>query len=126
MTTSEYRKAYYQKNKEKEKAYAIAYNKKHPEYRKKYYQEHREELCAYQKKVREEHPEVHANWVKNNKDKVKAIKDRYRKKVALHKKRVKQAKFQYRDEKGRFCKWEEKPLNYLPALRLLTAITLLK
>lgn len=97
MTTNEYRKAYYQKNKEKVL-----------EYRKKYYQEHREEFCAYQKKVREEHPEVHANWVKNNKDKVKAIKDRYRKKVALHKKRVKQAKLQFRDSKGRFCKWEDK------------------
>ena len=107
-------------------------NKK--EYNKKYYQEHKEQHASYQKKYYEAHKkeiyekykERHAEWQRKNKDKVKAIKARYNKKVALHKKRVKQAKFQCRDSKGRFCKWEDKPLDITSAFRLLTAIALHK
>ena len=86
---------------------------------KRYYEAHKKELY-------EKHKEYHAKWQREHYDKVKANKARYYKKVALHKKRVKQAKIQCRDEKGRFCRWEDKPLDITPALRLLTAIALYK
>lgn len=86
---------------------------------KRYYEAHKKELY-------EKHKEYHAKWQREHYDKVKANKARYYKKVALHKKRVKQAKFQCRDEKGRFCRWEDKPLDITPTLRLLTAIALYK
>ena len=93
---------------EKQCEYYKKYYKEHKEqyknYRKRYYQEHREEILEYAKKEREENPEYHADWQRKNKEKLNAIKTRYRKKLALHKKRVKQAKLQYRDSKGRFCK----------------------
>ena len=104
----EYNRNYYAEHKEQ-----------HKEAIKKYYEKHKKELY-------EKHKEYHAKWQREHYDKVKASKAKYYKKLALHKKRVKQAKFQLRDEKGRFCKWEDKPLNYLPALRLLTAIALYK
>lgn len=89
----EYNRKYYQEHKE----HRLAYHKK-------YYEKHKEELLAYAKKARDSNPEYHAEWQRKNKEKLNAIKTRYRKKLALHKKRVKQAKSQYRDSKGRFCK----------------------
>ena len=107
-------------------------NKK--EYNRKYYQEHKEQHASYQKKYYEAHKKElyekykdrHAKWQREHYDKVKAIKAKYNKKVALHKKRVKQAKFQYRDEKGCFCKWEDKPLDISFTLRSLLGATLAK
>lgn len=107
-------------------------NKK--EYNKKYYQEHKEQHASYQKKYYEAHKKEiyekykdrHAEWQRKNKDKVKANKAKYYKKVALHKKRVKQAKFQCRDSKGRFCRWEDKPLDISFTLRSLLGATLAK
>lgn len=90
---SKYDKTYYESHKEQ---MSLTY--------KKYYQKHRERELTRQKKLREEHPEYHAEWQRNNKDKLKIIKARYYKKIALHKKRVRQAKLQFRDSKGRFCK----------------------
>ena len=88
---------------------------------KKWREEHREQVNALAKKYRDKNPEYHAEWQRQNKEKMKVIKARYRKKVALHKKRVKQARFQCRDEKGRFCK--DKPLDITPALNALTVIS---
>ena len=96
MTEQEkaYYRNYYANNKERIKSNS-----------KKWREENKERVLNYAKQYREDHPEAHAEWQRKNKDKLKAIKTRYRKKVALHKKRVKQARFQLRDEKGRFCKW---------------------
>ena len=93
---------------------------------KKWREENKERVLNYAKQYREEHPEAHAEWQRKNKDKLKAIKTRYRKKIALHKKRVKQAKRQCRDEKGRFCKWEDMKLDYDYTLKCLIGATLKK
>lgn len=84
---------------------------------KRYYEAHKKELY-------EKHKEYHAKWQREHYDKVKANKARYYKKIALHKKRVKQAKIQCRDEKGRFCKLEDLKLNYDYTLKCLIGATL--
>lgn len=113
---------------EKQLAYFRKYYAEHKEYykalSKEYYENNKEKCLKYAKQYREEHPEAHAEWQRKNKDKIKAIKTRYRKKAALHKKRVKQAKFQCRDEKGRFCKWEDMKLDYDYTLKCLIGATL--
>jgi len=86
---------------------------------KRYYEAHKKEL--YEKRK-----EYHAKWQREHYDKVKASKIRYNKKISLHKKRVKQAKFQCRDSKGRFCRWEDKPLDISFALRSLLGAALAK
>jgi len=66
LDRKEYRKKYYQENKERELAKHKEWNKNHPEYYKKYQQEHKEYLVEYYKKYCREHKEhIKENMKKN-------------------------------------------------------------